>query len=240
MSTTEAQDMITAAKESKKFLMEGMWTRYFPAFRKLEQMIKDGVIGDVVSLRGQFGFALKDRDVARLVQPDLGGGALMDIGIYLLSFTLGVFREYPLDVKAVAHFQGGVDWHDSIVLKFSKGIAVMDCGFDSDFYETQIKIVGTKGSVSVCHPFFAPTKLVVKTLNSTEEIYDFPPLKNNVSWNFSESVGLFHEVKYMHESLRAGKLESDLLNLNESLQTLRLTDEIRRQIGLVYPFEKQN
>lgn len=238
MSAAEAREMVAVAREEKKFLMEAMWTRYFPASKKLAEIISNGELGEIVSLRGQFGFELVGRDVARLVRPDLGGGALMDIGIYLLSFVHSVFRKYPKTVQATAIFQHEIDWHTTVLLGYETGQAVLDFGFDSQFYETQVFIVGTKGSVKVCHPFFAPTKLVVTTKEKGEEIFDYPIDKGDHPWNFSESASLFHEIKYMEEAIGAGKLESEILPLDESLLVIELADEIRRQINLVYPWEK--
>jgi len=238
MNAREAREMIQVAREEKKFLMEAMWTRYFPAFIKMREIISSGKIGKVLSLRGQFGFELGGRDVARLTQLDLGGGALMDIGIYLLSFSHAVFGSvYPNEVRALAKFEGKVDWHTTVLLGYESGQAVLDFGFDSAFYETQVFIVGEKGKISVCHPFFAPEKIIVNTAEG-EEVINFPVPPNNVKWNFSQSASLYHEVQYMQEAIKAGKLESEHLPLDESLQILTLTDAIRFQIGLLYPWDQ--
>jgi len=238
MNVTEVEQMIQVAREEKKFLMEAMWTRYFPVFIKMREVITSGRIGKVLSLRGQFGFEVVGRDASRLTQLDLGGGALMDIGIYLLSFSQAVFGSYPKNVRAVAKFEGDVDWHTTVLLGYESGQAVLDFGFDSAFYETQVFIVGEKGSISVCHPFFAPQKIIVKSVDG-EEVLNDPVAPNNVNWNFSESSSLYHEVKYMQEAIAAGKLESEHLSLDQSLQILTLTDEIRKQIGLVYPWDER-
>jgi len=77
----------------------------------------------------------------------------------------------------------------------------------------------------------------VKSKSKDEEIFDFPAEKGDTPWNFSESASLYHEVKYMEDAIKAGKTESSVLGLDESLQVLKLTDEIRKQIGLVFPWD---
>jgi len=217
--------------------MEGMWTCYFPAFSKMSELISSGAIGEIVSFRGQFGFELSGRDSARLTDINLGGGALMDIGIYLLSFVYMVFnKEIPKSVHANTVLRNDVDWHSTVLLGFKKGQAVLDFGFDSAFYETQAFIVGTKGSIKVCNPFFAPQSLVVNTA-SGEETFAFPLNKSDVNWNFSESAGLFHEVKFMEQAIREGKLESDTYDLTDSKNVLSICDKIRKEIGFVYPWD---
>jgi hypothetical protein len=109
--------------------------------------------------------------------------------------------------------------------------------------------VGTKGNIKVCHPFFAPTKIIVNTKEKGEEVFDYPVDKGEHPWNFSEryclrhdlysssSASLFHEVKYMENAIKEGKLESEVLPLDESKKIIELADEIRKQIGLAYPWD---
>jgi len=238
MNASEATEMINVARAQKKFLMEGMWTRYCPAALRMNEIISSGQIGEIVSMRGQFGFELGGRDTDRLTKPELGGGALMDIGIYLLSFAFAVFRKSPSSVKSTSYFKGAVDWHTTVLLGYEKAQAVLDFGFDSEFYETQVFIIGTEGSIHVCHPFFAPTKLIVRSKSKGEEVLEFAVDKKDVKWNFSESASLYHEVKFLEDSVAAGKTESTLLGLDETLQIIQVADEIRKQISLVYPWDK--
>jgi len=207
----------------------------------MTEILSSGLIGDVVSARGQFGFALTtDRDAGRLTRNELGGGALLDIGIYLISFIFAIFKsQIPKSVKASSILFNDVDWHTNVVLGYEKGFATIECGFDSAFYENEILVTGSAGSLKICDPFFAPRKLIVKSKQNGEEVFEFEtPPKGDVAWNFGESVSLFHEVQYAEEAIHSGKLESSVLSLDESLEIMKVIDEVRKQIGLTFESDK--
>jgi len=218
--------------------MEAMWTRYFPIHKKVRELIREGKLGEITGFICEFGF-LRDPSVARLHSLELGGGALLDIGIYPLALAFDVFGQKPSVVQALGHkMETGADEIVSISLGFKPNqIASIYITFAANA-RCEASIYGTKGRVTINCPFWAPSSATL-TLNFSEpEQFSIPaPVlpKDFPQPFFPGSPGMIYEVDHVNECILEGKKESELMTLKESLELAEVMEEIRKQIGVVYP-----
>ena len=223
----DAEEMVRVARERKRFLMEAMWTRFLPITVKVREWLADGTIGEVRMLRADFGFRAGVDPKARLFSPELGGGALLDVGVYTVSFASMVFGGPPEDMATTAHIgETGVDEQAGMVLRYEGGqLAVLACAVRNRTYQ-RAEILGTDGSIHIHPPFWCGTTATL-TAEGNEETVE-RPLEGN---------GYNYEAVEVMERLREGKLESDVMPLDETLSVMGTLDRARGQWGLRYPME---
>jgi len=221
--------LIDAARSQGVFLMEAMWTRWLPHMVRVRELLASRALGDVrvvIADHNQW-FA---RDPAfRLFDPALGGGALLDLGIYPVSFASMVFGA-PTRVTAVSDRAfTGVDATTSVILQYEDGAhSVLTTSLEVAGPNRAV-IVGTEARIEIDSVFYAPTTFtLIGRDGMVQERFDQPQ---------AEGRGMQHEAAEVMRCIRAGKLESDVLPLHETLAIMETLDEIRRQIGLVYPGE---
>jgi len=239
MNAQQAEEVIKVAREKKLLYMEGMWTRFFPAMVKLRQLIREGTLGDIKVAMADFGF--KNEGIARLIEPELGGGAILDIGVYPISFSSMVFGgKYPSIVRAAGHLSDrAVDDQGTIILGYKPDqVASLTISLLADTPK-EATVVGDKGRVRIHSRFWCPTKLTVSIVGKPDEELEFPlPDKRpEHSFNFNNSIGMQYEAAHVHMLLREGKMESDVISLDESLVVMKIMDEVRRQLGVKYSNE---
>jgi len=227
INTTMVKEMIAKSKEKNLFLMEAIWTRFHPAIVQTLEIIKSGQIGDIVHIVADFGFKAVYDENARLFNPALTGGALYDIGIYPL-FISKLILGNPKQIKAVSTFAPtGVDMNTSLSLSYENGATASLFSTLNAQTDSTCTIYGSKGKIFL-HGRFHETK------GLTLEIEEQEPL-------FLETERLGHGYSYeaqeVQHCLKLGKIESDKLPLQFSLELMELLCEIRQQIGLVYPQE---
>ena len=227
VNSSELEELVSYAKEHKLFLMEGMWTRFLPPIMKVKEWLKDGRIGDVQLVKGEFGFRIGWEPEGRLLNPDLGGGALLDVGIYPVSFASMIFGAQPESVLSTAHIgETGVDEQFSILLSYGSGrTASLNGGIRLEL-NNEAYIHGTEGMIHVPSFFNAQT---VSLHVGGEEVERFT----------DERVcdGFAFEAEEVGRCLIEGLTESPLMTLDESLDIMRILDQVRGQWGLRYPFE---
>eukprot|EP01116_Phalansterium_solitarium_P021789 TRINITY_DN6934_c0_g1_i1.p1 TRINITY_DN6934_c0_g1~~TRINITY_DN6934_c0_g1_i1.p1 ORF type:complete len:341 (+),score=128.00 TRINITY_DN6934_c0_g1_i1:168-1190(+) len=239
LNATEATELIELARSNKVFLMEAMWTRYYPASYKIRELIKS-TLGDIKGVQVSFGFV--DPGVPRLTQPELGGGALLDIGVYPLAFISNVFGGVaPSRVSAIGDLNAlGTD--DNVAINLAYGAGHLAQAYVSLHAQlaNEALVYGTNGSIRIAAPFWTPTKFTLHLNDQPPQTFELPlpELKPGDKFNFINSVGLHYEAAYAQRALAEGRTESDVLSLDESLIIMRTMDEIRRQLGVVYPGEK--
>lgn len=225
MNLAEAEKMIETARRRRVFLMEAIWTRFMPKIRQAADWISEGAIGEVISVKADFGFPAPMNPEGRLFNPDLGGGALLDIGIYPAFLNL-LFLGYPSKITAVAHFSDtGVDDEVAATLEYPAGQMGHIHATIRNRTKTEAFIHGTKGVIHFHPHWFRPGNLsLIPEGDRPQDVY-FETAGNGYQFEAEEC---------MH-CLDAGKPESDLLPLSFSLDLMRLLDAIRKEIGLVYP-----
>ena len=226
MDAAQAREMIDAARERGTFLMEAMWTRFLPHIARVREILAAGTLGDVVYLTAEHGqwFAADPR--FRLFAPELGGGALLDLGIYPVSFAslvLGV----PARITAVSDRAfTGVDATTSMIFQYDSGAHAVLTTTLRAASGNPAAIYGTAARMEIHGWFYTPTRFRVIARDGTElERFDQP----------YAGRGLRGEAAEVGRCLRAGLLESPLLPLEETYTIMEAMDEVRRQIGLAYP-----
>ena len=223
----EAKVVIDVARQRDVFLMEAMWTRYVPAVVRARKLINEGAIGDVRMVQADFGFRAGVNPEGRLFNPSLGGGALLDVGIYVSSFASMVLGPKPSEVVSTTQIgETGVDEQSAMLLKYPGGeIAVLSCAVRTGT-AVEARIFGTDGPITFHSPFFKSAAITVKRGGDEERIE--LPLQGN---------GYNYEAAEVGRCLRADLRESDVMPLDETLALMELLDSIRAQWGLTYPME---
>ncbi|CAL8349790.1 unnamed protein product [Merluccius merluccius] len=234
MNSREVQEILACAGANRVFLMEGAWTRFFPASLEIKRLLAQGELGEVKMVRAEFGAPLLG--IPRAVEKDLGGGALLDIGIYCLQFACMVYNgEKPESVQVTGgRLETGVDECMVVTLRYSRNrLAVCMCT-NAVQLPNEAVISGTKGSIRVPAPMWSPTSLIV---NGKETQYPVP--EPYLPLNFVNSTGLRYEAEEVRQCLLKGLKESPGMSHADSLLLAELEDEARRQVGVVYNQDRQ-
>lgn len=223
-----AKEMADEARSRGLLLAEAMWTRYIPVNRKIVEWISAGRIGEVKSVPVTIGFIAAPDFSHRLLDINLGGGALLDVGIYALEYILMAYRgERPKKVAAVGRlFHNGADANVSASLEFSTGTAQFTCALDANM-PCSATIYGSEGSIEIFGAYMVPGKAILHA-KSGDETVEIDPGQN----------GFTHELAAFIRGIEQGKTELAELPPWESVLAAEICDEIKRQIGLVYPQDK--
>ncbi len=226
VNAKEAEEVIASARAKDLFVMEAMWSRFFPAMAHVRKLIADGAIGEVRMLQADFGFRAGVDPSSRLFNPAMAGGGLLDVGVYPISLASMLFGA-PSDITGVAQIgEMGVDEQAAISLKYAGGqLAALTTGVRINTPQ-EAHILGTDGSIKIHAPWWKAAKITVNAGGKSEEL-DLP----------FDGQGMNYEAEEVGNCLRAGKNESDILPLSETLSILRTTDTLRAQWGLKYPME---
>jgi len=227
MNITEARSMVGAARHKKLFLMEAMWTRFIPAMVKVKELIAAGTIGELRMLTADFGYRAGFNPKSRLLDPELGGGALLDVGVYPISLASMLFGT-PQSISAKAHIgETGVDEQIALIFQYGDGqLAQLSAAVRTQTPQ-EAWIIGTEGSIHITPEWWHPVGFTLIKRGQAPEHFDIPFVGNGYQFEAIE-VGW---------ALRAGELESPIMSLDESLEIMQMMDTAREQIGLVYPME---
>lgn len=225
INSKQAVEMIALAQEKKLFLMEALWTRFIPATQKVLELINQGLIGELTRVTADFGFAAEQDSSKRLFNNALGGGSLLDIGIYPIYLSV-LLLGYPQKINATAkmHYTN-VDAECSIILAYSGGAqAVLDASFLATT-PTEAIIEGTQGAIYMHPRFHHCNKLTLKINGKADTAFDLP----------YAGFGYTHEIAEVVKCLNKDALESPLVSHKHTQEFMKLLDGIRKQMGLVYP-----
>ncbi|KAM8927757.1 trans-1,2-dihydrobenzene-1,2-diol dehydrogenase-like [Pelodytes ibericus] len=227
MNPTEVGEMISAAKKYNVFLMEAFWSRFFPAYEQIRSLLSQNAVGDIKVVRAEFGYSLSH--IARSVEKELGGGALLDIGCYCIQFALMVFKgEKPETVTAKGFLhESGVDETVTIILEYAgKRQAVLTCTIAA-ILPNQAAITGTKGTILVPSFMWCPTSLIV---NGKEMQFPLPPPTKPIC--FINSTGLRYEAEHVRQCLQKGLKESPIMTWADSELMASIIEEVHKQLGV--------
>lgn len=230
----QSKRLLQRATDRKLFLMEAIWSRFFPHYRHLRERIDRGELGEVREVDVEFGFVLSDIDRLRL--KSLGGGTVLDLGVYTIQVCLwafggraptkvlasGVTNEEGVDLEVTAelHFPGG-------------GIGRMKTSALQQLKNTAT-VRGSKASMTL-HDFWCPLKLT--DTDGTERIDTLPAAGH--PFNFQNSCGLRYEAEEVRRCIEGGRLQSESVSHADSLLIAHIQDEIRRQVGVEFPEDAQ-
>jgi predicted dehydrogenase len=225
INAEEAKKMVRVAREENVFLMEAMIPRHVPLLKKAIQWIKDGRIGEVRMVKASRCTRGVFPPGARQLNPDLGGGSLLDVGIYVISFASQIFGKAPTEVFGMSHIgDWGSDEQGVAILKYDKGeIADLSFALRTNAVD-EAYILGTKGHIKVNEVFAVPTKASLFIDNKEIETLEEPIIGN----------ALNYEAEEVMRCLNEGLKESPLMPLDESIQIMEVMDKIRKPWGLTY------
>jgi predicted dehydrogenase len=220
----DALQMINASKNNNKFFMEAFWTRFNPSFREAFSIIKKGEIGEVKYINADFAFYADNLDGIgnRKTDMNLGGGSLLDIGVYplfLCYMVLGI----PIEILAKSNFhQTGADLQTSMILQYENAQAILHSSFVSTS-NLKATINGTKGRINL-NTLWHEAQSYTLTLNNKEEEFSLP----------TKGKGFTYEIEECHHCIKENRIESKLWSHQNSLDLIKIVDQVRNQIGLEY------
>ena len=228
LNAAQAEELVRIAAEHKVFLAEAMWTRYMPMLTTIREVIGSGIIGEPKTLTANLGYVISDKE--RLTNRALGGGALLDVGVYTINFALMIFGHNISKIASCCTFtETGVDEQNAICLQYYDGKAANLNSSMVSLSDRQGIIYGTKG--------FA----VVENINNFESIavYD-KQYKKVASYKCPKQIsGYEYEVAACIDAIKCGQIECAQMPHSETLRVMRIMDEIRSQWGMKYPCEVQ-
>jgi predicted dehydrogenase len=226
VNTEQAEELFKMAESKGLLLTEAIWTRYMPSRKMIDDVIASGVIGTPTSLVANLGYNMSH--IKRLITPKLAGGALLDLGVYLLHFASMVFgRDTDRIISTASMTVTGVDAADSITIVFRDGkMAVMHSSMLAAL-DRRAVIFGTKGYLDIQN-LNNPEKLTVYNENYHEISVYYPP---------KQITGYEYEVLACKEAIKNGRLECEAIPHAETLRIMRMLDEIRAQWRYEIPTE---
>ena len=227
INAREAEAMVRLAREKKLFLMEAMWTRFFPLMVRVREMLAQGVIGEPRMALADFGFRTDFNPQHRLFNPDLGGGAMLDVGIYPLSFASMVLGTPARITGMMSPGEARTDDQSAYLLGYEGGQLAVLCSAVRTETPQEAQIFGTEGRIHIHSQFWRPRRLTLTLKGKDDQLMDFP----------HEGNGYNFQAVEVDNCLRAGKLESGVMPLDETLAIMRTMDQLRAQWGLRYPME---
>lgn len=226
----EAREMVAVARERGLFLMEAMWTRFRPTMVKVRELIAAGELGEIRFLSANIGWKSNFDPEFRLFNPDLGGGALLDGGVYPVSFSSMVLGT-PSAIASVATLgETNVDEQEAISLAFPSG-AVAALGVTIQASPISIGLIlGTRGRIEIHHDWHRPEGLTFSPYGGEAQTFDYPQTEGN---------GYQYEAIEVGRCLREGLVESPVMTLDESISIMETMDTLRAQWGVRYPMEQE-
>lgn len=225
-NAAQAEELIALAEEKKVLITEAMWTRYMPMLQTIKEVLSSGAIGVPTMLTANLGYAING--VARLTEPALAGGALLDVGVYTINFASMMFGTDVKKVSSVCTYtKSGVDEQNSITMIFEDGkMAVLNSSMLASSDRNGI-IYGTKGYA------------VVENINNFESIsvYDSEHKKISKHSRSRQISGYEYEVEACIQALQDGAIECPQMSHAETIRIMKLMDSLRYDWGIKYPFE---
>lgn len=224
LSTKQSTEMIAAATEKKLFLMEGMWTACMPFMEKILSLINEDAIGQPKYVHADFGFTAPVDSGSRLFNKALGGGSVLDVGIYPIFLATIIFGE-PSLIQAVSKLTTtGVDEYANMVLQYPSGQTAHLLSSISFNTALEAEIIGTKGRIKIDNPCFKATDFTLILNDGTSEHFCMP----------HQSNGFEHQIKEVMHCLDNGLLQSNKVPHHLTITVSKIMEEVLRQAGVVY------
>lgn len=223
----QCKELADKANEKNIFLMEAQWMRFMPLINEIKNRIKKGLIGDILRIEVDFSYRADFDPNHRLFNPYLAGGALLDIGVYPISFALFIMDKLPITFEGeCAVGTTEIDEHGSVTLKFENNeIAICTFGTRVDGSRHAI-IRGTEGRIEINDEFYMATEANIIINNSIDKI-SIP----------HKSLGYEWEIEAVNRYLKEGKKQSNIMSHQNSLDQMSILDKLREKWGIKYPFE---
>jgi len=227
MNSRQTRIMIDKAREKNVFLMEALWTKFHPHYIKTLGMIKEGMLGDIRSVLINFGFKPVPPVPARLFDPALGGGTVMDIGIYNVFMAMSVLGKPDSIEASMTPTATGVDEQCAILFKYNNGAMAQLFSTFSANLATGADIAGTGGRIHLTSRFYEPS--------ATVEYYPtYPDSRQLIPVEKEAGFGYQYEARHVNDCLKRGLTESDVLTFADTLLLMETVDKIREIAGIRY------
>tara|TARA_R110002049_G_scaffold175107_1_gene342416 strand:- start:8414 stop:9397 length:984 start_codon:yes stop_codon:yes gene_type:complete len=223
MNAGEVEEMIAKAKEKNVLLMEALWTYFLPHYQYVLNELKNKKYGNILKLEADFGFYREFNTNSRLFEKSLGGGSLLDIGIYPIFVALSTLG-IPNEIKADAtFFDNGADSSCNIEFGYENGASTNLKSTLLNDTPTQAIFHCEEGTIKINTQFHCPSTVAI-LFNGKEETLDFS----------YKTIGYNYEIIHFNELLRQGKTESDVMSFEFSEQLIKTLDRVRKIIELHY------
>lgn len=230
VNDTEFKKLMSVSKEKNIFLMEAMWTYFLPATIKAKQWLEEGRIGKLKVIQADFAFPMEKNSEGRMYNPNLAGGALLDLGVYPIAMAYYFTDTAPAKITASgALTQTGVDERVGMIFQYENFTADLFTSMVNRMNNT-FKLFGEEGYIEIPDFWKAGSARLFDKEFSPVEIYE----------DHRTSHGFIFEMQHANDRIMAGKIESDIILHSRSNAIQETMTEIRKQIGLKYPFEKNN
>jgi len=227
MNARQSREMIDLAKQQKIFLMEALWTKFHPHFIKMKEMADQGMLGEIRSVIANFGFIPPEPVPARIFDPALGGGTLLDIGIYNVFMALSVLGKPDHIDAVITPAATGVDEQCAVLFRYNNGaLAQLFSTFSSNL-ATEVDISGTRGRVRLTSRFYETSSIVEYYPGRVDS-------KQIIKVEKEPAFGYQYEARHVNDCLRKGLTESDVVTFADTLLLMETLDKIREVAGIRY------
>jgi predicted dehydrogenase len=231
LNLRQAKEMIDLSKKNGIFLMEALWSKFLPQYEKLQELIAAGELGEIKTVRVDFGFIPQPPVPSRLYDPALGGGSLLDIGIYNVFLVLAILGRPDIIEASMTPTPEGVDEQCAALFKYKNGAMAQLFSSLSTNMGTDADISGTKSRVRLTARFYAPS--------ATVEIYrGREDTKQVIPVHKEEGSGYQYEARHVGDCLRKGLTESPVMTHADTLLIMDTMDRIRAVAGIHYSADR--
>ena len=218
----KAEEMLRVAREQDVYFSEAMWTWFSPIANKVKEWLDAGEYGEILECRLNY----RGQGIyyaPRVTDPAVGGGALLDIGIYPITYIYRLFGE-PDTIRCTGNLRNGIDISEEIRMRYAEKEFVISVSLEDDHETEDVTLVGTKAKTHLPHFHYA-NEVTLEKADGTRE-------------TFSAYGGMLNEFNLVASEMRAGKKESEYVPHSATMRVMQMMDDCRAQMGLVYPFEK--
>lgn len=229
-NTAQAEEMIALAEKKKLLLTEAIWTRYMPSRKIISDLVNGGEIGKVVTVSSNLGYRIDMNE--RMVKPELAGGCLLDLTVYTLNFSSMILGNDIKRIEAsMVPTDTGVDGQDTVMLEYSDGTM-------ASMFTTMYALTDRSGLIAGTDGF-----ITVQNINNPQRITVYEPDRNSYTVRKDIAVpeqitGYEYEVEACKKALEEGRIECEEMPHSETITIMKQMDEIRKQFGIVFPFER--
>jgi predicted dehydrogenase len=227
VNAQQAQAMVDAAAKNKVALMEAMWARFLPHYAKVREIIASGVLGPILSIHADHGQRLADQGIARLVDPQLAGGALLDLGIYPISFAHMILGNPTSITSKAVMTDRGVDAQTSMIFSYDNGAQAVLTTTMIEQTPCRAVVAGLHGWLEIDRTFYNPASM--RVILNDGSVTEYP--------SAYVGHGLREQAESFKQIVQSGAVESKVLTWKDTVDIMKSMDTVRSQIGLKYPFE---
>ena len=227
VNAQEAQEMVAAAQKNNVALMEAMWARFLPHYAQVRKILASGVLGKILTVQADHGQRLADQNIPRLVDPSLAGGALLDLGIYPVSFAHMVLGNPTKITASGVLTDKGVDAQTSMIFDYADGAQAILNTTMIEQTPCRAVVAGVNGWLEIDRVFYSPTSMRVTLFDGS--VTEYP--------HTYTGHGLREQAEAFKKLVQSGQTQSEILNWKDTVDIMQTLDTVRAQIGLRYPFE---